>query len=233
MFPTNLICRTFGAKISVDYSERLIVSNDLITILLACCFILFAVAKFFYPRRFEEFLMLFFSDKYFLVHGKNDDIQHPFNILFFIPQIIGVSIFVFLVFKVFAPIEVAQNKWLLVQIATAYAVFVLIKYLLEKIIANILSIDSIVNQYLYQKLSYRNFLAIILFIVNIIFLYVWPPTPLALGILSGFIIIFNIIVLLYRYKTSGSLIISNFLYFILYLCALEISPYIILYKALN
>ena len=116
-------------------------------------------------------MMLFFSDKYFLVHGKNDDIQHPFNILFFLPQIVGVSIIIYLAFQVFAPVEVVQNKWLLVQIATGYAAFVLIKYLLEKIIANILSIDVIVNQYLYQKLSYRNFLAIILFIINIIFIF--------------------------------------------------------------
>ena len=230
MFSTNLICCTFGAKTRVDYSERLVVSNDLITVLLMGCFISFSLAKYIYPRRFEEFMMLFFSDKYFLVHGKNDDIQHPFNILFFLPQIVGVSIIIYLAFQVFAPVEVVQNKWLLVQIATGYAAFVLIKYLLEKIIANILSIDVIVNQYLYQKLSYRNFLAIILFIINIIFIY---PTPMILGILIGFIIIFNITVLLYRYKMSGTLIISNFLYFILYLCALEISPYIILYKALN
>ena len=43
-------------------------------------------------------------------------------------------------------------------------------------------------------------------------------------------IVINAIALFYSYKTNGKLIITNFFYFILYLCALEISPYIILYK---
>ncbi len=217
-------------KIKVDFNARLIESTDWATYMLLGCFILFALSKYFYPKRFHEFSMLPITNQYFFVHGKNDEINHPFNIMLFAAQVICVSVFFYLLFKVFNPSEVQENEWLFLQICTAYSVFVLIKFSLEKIIGNIFSLDEIINNYLYQKLSYRNFLAILLFIANLFLLYIYQPQPQAMLIFCGIIATLNAIALLYSYKKNGKLIIRNFFYFILYLCALEISPYIILYK---
>ncbi len=214
----------------MDFSERLIESNDWATFLLGGCFVLFALSKYFYPKRFHEFLLLPITNQYFFVHGKNDELNHPFNMLLFVAQIISVSIFVFLLFEVFNPTKVKQNEWLFIQICTAYTAFILIKYSLEKIVGTIFSLDEMINQYLYQKLSYRNFLGILFFISNLFFLYIVTPTATTLLVFSCCIVLLNAIALLYSYKKSGNLILRNFFYFILYLCALEISPYIILYK---
>ncbi len=214
----------------MDFSERLITSTDWATYLLVACFVLFALSKYFYPKRFHEFSLLPITNQYFFVHGKNDELNHPFNMMLFVVQIICVSIFVFLLFKVFNPSEVQKNEWLFLQICTAYSVFVLIRFSLEKIVGNIFSLDVLINNYLYQKLSYRNFLGILFFIANLFFLYIYPPTANALLIFGGFALALNSIALLYSYKKNGKLIFSNFFYFILYLCALEIAPYIILYK---
>ena len=215
----------------MDFSEKLIAPTDFATYLLAACFILYALAKYFYPKRFHEFSMLPITNQYFFVHGKNDELNHPFNIMLFAAQILCVSIFVFLLFKVFNPSEIEGNEWLFLQICTAYSVFVLIKFSLEKIVANIFSMDALINNYLYQKLSYRNFLGILFFAGNLFFLYVYPPTATGLIIFGGCLLALNVIALLYSYKKNGKLILGNFFYFILYLCALEISPYIILYKS--
>src|SRR5690606_5950817 len=126
--------------------------------------------------------------------------------------------------------EVESNEWLFLQICTAYSVFVLMKFSLEKIIANIFSLDEVINNYLYQKLSYRNFLGILFFVGNLFFLFILPPTVTSILVFSGLLLILNAISLLYSYKKNANLILGNFFYFILYLCALEISPYIILYK---
>ncbi len=215
----------------VDFNERLIVSTDWTTYLLVGCFVLFAVAKYFYPKRFHEFSLLPITNQYFFVHGKNDELNHPFNMLLFAAQIISVSIFAYLLFSVFNSSEVQKNEWLFVQICTAYSLFILIKFSLEKIVANIFSLDELINDYLYQKLSYRNFLGILFFLGNLFFLHIYPPTVTALFFFSGIALALNAIALLYSYKKNGSLILGNFFYFILYLCALEIAPYIILYKA--
>ncbi|MGB3344349.1 MAG: DUF4271 domain-containing protein [Aequorivita sp.] len=215
----------------VYYSERLIESTDWATFLLVGCFVLFALAKYLYPKRFEEFLLLPVSDKYFFVHGKDAQITHPFSILLFAVQIICATIFIYLLFQAFNPEAAKNNPWLIVQIFAAYSIFVLVKFSIEKIVANIFSIDAIIDQYLYQKLSYRNFLGIILFLGNLVFLYVVQPTTTSLLVFSVVIVSLNVIIMSYNYKKSGKLVVSNFFHFILYLCALEISPYIILYKS--
>tara|TARA_R110002050_G_scaffold231375_3_gene367216 strand:- start:253 stop:906 length:654 start_codon:yes stop_codon:yes gene_type:complete len=215
----------------VDFSQRLVESTDWVTYLMLGCFILYALAKYYYPRRFQEFSLLPITNQYFFLHGKNDALHHPFNMLLFAAQILCVSIFIFLLFSVFNPTLVAQNEWLFIQICTAYSVFVLIKFSIEKIIANVFSMDDLINNYLYQKLSYRNFLGLLFFIGNLFFLYFYQPTPMAMLLFGGFALFLNAIALLYSYNKNGNLIFRNFFYFILYLCALEISPYIILYKS--
>ena len=215
---------------NLDFSERLIVSTDWATYLLIGCFVLYALSKYFYPKRFHEFSLLPLTNQYFFVHGKDDELNHPFNMLLFVAQILSVSVYAYLLFSVFTPAEVEKNEWLFIQICTAYSVFVLIKFSLEKIVANIFSLDEIINNYLYQKLSYRNFLGILFFLGNLFFLYIYPPTVMAMLIFTGCALAFNSIALLYSYKKNGNIILSNFFYFILYLCALEIAPYIILYK---
>ncbi len=191
---------------------------------------LLAVAKYSYPRRFEEFVLLPLSDKYLTVRGKDDAVYHPFNIILFTIQVICVSIFIFLLFRAYKPMEIQTNHWLFVQILTGYTIFVFIKLSIEKMLANIFSIDGLIDQYLYQKLSHRNFLGLLLFLGNLFFLYVVNTSQMSLLIFAIVILLLNTIALFYSYKKNGKLIATNFFHFILYLCALEISPYIILYK---
>lgn len=217
----------------MQYVERYTESLDWITLFLVGCVVLFSIAKYAYPRRFDEFILLPINNMYFFVHGKNHDLKHPFNILLFLVQVISVSLFIYLFFKTNDPASVKAKPWIFLQICTAYAFFVALKLTVEKIIGSVFNLDTIVNSYLYQKLSYRNLLAIGIFTVNVVFFYVIPATVPYLIIAWVVILVLNCIALFYSYKTIGNLILSNFFYFILYLCALEISPYIIIYKVLQ
>ncbi|HLV93433.1 MAG TPA: DUF4271 domain-containing protein [Aequorivita sp.] len=213
----------------MEYSIRIIESNDWATYLLVLCFLLIALAKYFYPRRFDDFMMLPVNNKFFTVHGKEDNLQHPFNIIFFGVQVICATVFIKLLIE--NTFEGSRdNPWLLLQICAFYCLFVLAKMTIEKIVANLFSIDSIIDHYLYQKLSYRNFISLFLFAGSLIFIYIFPGQYKAMLVFVLAILALNVITLLYSYKKNGILIASNFLYFILYLCALEISPYIILYR---
>ena len=212
----------------MEFIERHIESLDWVTILLVGCLIATAIAKQLYPKRFEEFIILPLTNKYFLIQGKNDDLIHPFNLLLFISQIGVVSLFIHLFFKS----KANDNPWLFVQILTGYTAFILIKVSVEKIISVIFSIEGIINQYIYLKLSYKNFLALVLFLGNVLFYYLIEPSKKMLIIFALSIIFLNIISLINSYKTYKKNILNNFFYFILYLCALEISPFIILYITL-
>ena len=213
----------------MEYVVRTFENLDWITAVLVGCLLCYTLAKYLYPKRFQEFTLLPVTNKYFLLLGKGDEIKHPFNVLLFVPQVVLVSLFLFLFLKT-SKYNVENPFILFIQICSAYSVFVLAKFIIEKLIGAIFNLEIIINKYLYQKLSYRNLLAIVLFIGNIIFFYIHQPTITLLLIFLALLIILNIITLFYSYKTNSQLIFSELFYFILYLCALEISPYIILYK---
>ncbi|MFC7356426.1 DUF4271 domain-containing protein [Jejudonia soesokkakensis] len=213
--------------------ERHTESLDWLTLLFVGCIVVYGLTKYLFPRRFQEFIALPLSNKYFLVQGRNEEIQHPFNMLLFVTQIISFSVFIYLVTKTAIPDEIATNKWIFVQIISGYTFFILTKYFVEKIIGTVFSMDSLINRYLYQKLSYRNLIAILVLVANLFFVYVFAPSLTLLLIFAVLLLVLNCIALFYSYKTNGKLILGNFFYFILYLCALEISPYIIIYKALT
>jgi len=125
-----------------------------------------------------------------------------------------------------------QGVLLYLQIVSYYTLFLGVKFYIEKIIANLFSFDEYLEIYLYHKLSYRNLMGIFLLGINILFLYTLPQSPLLLLILILILLLVNLLSLFYTYRTNEKFIIDRFFYFILYLCALEISPYLILYKAI-
>jgi len=213
----------------LELIPRIIETNDLATYLLVFSFLLLAATRHLYPRQFMDVLVLPLNSKYFKIHGKEDIFKNPFNYLFFLFQIINASILIFLLITNRNP-EAIANPWLLLQIGTLYTVFVIAKTMVDKIFANIFSIDSIIDSYLFQKLSYRNLISMLIFVANLIFLYTIPYTGNIIWFYLAVILILNILSLLSIYIKNRKLISSYFSYFILYLCALEISPYIILYK---
>ena len=214
--------------------ERHVESLDWISLILLGAFMLLSLVKTAYPQRFEDFTSLLTSNKFMVFRGKEYKAFHPFNILMFLLNILSVSLFLFLIFQLVWPGSLPDSPEILfVRIATGYASFILLKFGIEKIIANIFDLDRIIDYYLYQKLAYRNFIALLLFIPLLFFFYTFPPTPLILSIIFGLVLLTNTISLITIYKQNQNLISANWFYFILYLCALEIAPYIILYKLIT
>jgi hypothetical protein len=213
----------------VNYLERSIENLEWITIILVSCFCLLAILKVVHPKRFGEFILLPMSNKYFLVQGKNDLLTHPFNVILFIIQIANVSLLIYLIVK---PPE--NNSFIFyVYIVLFYSVFMIVKMLLEKIVGTLFSIETLINKYLYHKLTYLNLFSLLLFILNIFIFYLIEPSKSIIIIIGLSFFVLNLIYIIYSYKKYRSLIFGNFFYFILYLCALEISPLLLLYTVIE
>ena len=208
--------------------HRTIESLDWITFILVGCVILVTVLRVVYPKRFDDFMKLPMSNNYFLTKGKFEELKHPFSVLFFLIQVLTLSLFIFLFF-----LEKRElSATIFIKITLASFTFILIKTCIEKLIGSIFDIETIINNYIFTKLSYRNFISLFLIVLNFIFYFSVEPTMLLLFIFSGFIVLLNLFILFINYKNYRSLIFSNFFYFLLYICALEISPYLILYKVI-
>ena len=209
------------------YTNRIIESLDWVTLIMVGCILIIAILKVIYPKRFNDFIRLPVSNNYFLAKGKSEELRHPFSILLFVIQLISISLFVNLFF-----LEKGKaNVLLFLQILFVVFVFIIVKTSIEKMIGAIFSIEKLIDHYIYEKLSYRNFLSLLLIITNLIFYFSIKPALNILLILTGILFLVNMLILSYSYKNYRSLIFSNLFYFLLYICALEISPYLLLYKA--
>ncbi len=214
----------------MEFITREIISTNWLTILIVFCLTLLAIAKGINSFRFYDFVGLFSNNKYIISYQKPNKLSSIFNVVLLLLQIASVSLFIYICFDVFewqtTPVEVT----LYFKISIIYTVIVICKLLIEKIIATIFSIDAIIDEYLFYKVSYRNFIGLLLLPINIIFIYSIHPSKIVFIILFVAMAVLNTIVLISFYRKNENTILNHLFYFILYLCALEIAPYFILYK---
>ena len=213
--------------------ERSVISNDWITLVFVACLLLITVAKVAYESRFVDFAELLINEKYMLKAGKDIQFENPFNLILFTAQFLSISLFIYLAFEQFEISSDVTSFLLYLRIALAYVVFVSLKFFIERMLGVLFNGEQQLNAYQLSKLSYRSYFALILLPVNALFVYAVHPNILAIQIVVAIFIIFNIISLFNTYRRYEKLIYNNLFYFILYLCALEIAPYFILYKVFS
>lgn len=211
---------------------RNVIAQDWLTIILVVCMALLAITRFTYERRFLSFIGVVSNDEYLIKSGKYK-FQDPFNLLLFMVQLLSITAFIYLVITRFNLTSALSAQILFLRVMLCYILFVGVKFLLERIIAVLFNGEEVLRPYHYHKLMFRNFLGMLLLPINALFAYSFVPDKnTVMGILIFFALLnaFSIGNIIRRYE---KLITSNLFYFILYLCALEIAPYLILYKLLS
>ena len=208
---------------------RDVYSNELFTILLVAGLVIIAIAKMTAPKRFEDFLLVIGNSKYLKIYSRDQKFLDKFDALLFGNLILGLATFSFVVYKnIYDTKGIDVN--ILFKLIIGISTFILIKVLIERLIGSLFEIDKLIDQYLFQKISYKNYLGLLLLPINAILLFSFNNSLHLVYIFTVLLLIVNIIGLITSFKTHQSLIKSNLFYFILYLCALEIAPYIILYQ---
>ncbi len=211
---------------------REIISNEWYTILIVLSLCVLTLAKQVYANRFREFLGVVGNSKYLKIYSREKKLFDKFDSLLFLNLIISLSIFSLLCYTTLID-PLLFDIILLVKIALGIGIVLLVKSFLDRIIASLFEINTIIDAYIFQKTSYKNFIGILLLPINVFLVFVIPPNPAIFYVILGVLILINLIGLITSIKSHQKIIIHNFFYFILYLCALEIGPYIILYKLLK
>lgn len=214
----------------MELIERYSTANDLMTLVILLVLILLVIARSLYPYRFEDFMALFSSGKYMIIKSREHKALFGFNVLMLIVHLLIASIFIFVVYRTFIDPDPQETNVLFLRIFTAYSFLVLLKSTVEKMIANIFDLDESIENYLFQKHSYRNFISLGLFVVSIFLVYSGNPGKWVFYITGAFLAAFWIFSYVRIIRKNQGFITLNLFYFILYLCAIEIAPYIILYK---
>ncbi|MBT8266238.1 MAG: DUF4271 domain-containing protein [Bacteroidia bacterium] len=211
---------------------RNIISNEWFTILIVLCLIIIAFTKLSFSRRFNDFVTVVGNSNYLKIYRRDQKFIDQFDGLLFLNLVISASIFVFLAFTTLIdPIEF--DIFLFIKILVAIGAIILIKVLLERLIGSLFDIDDLMDSYIFQKTNYRNFTGLFLLPINILLIYSFEPTSVIIYVVMAFIVLIHLIGFLTTFKSYQNVIIENLFYFILYLCALEFGPYILLYKVFN
>ncbi len=207
---------------------RILEPRDWATALFVLSFALIAVSKTVFENRFHDFMKLIVSDKYIKMYRDSSNLMSGFTILLFVIHLISLAFFVQLVLSNFG--YASKTDWILfIQIFTFLTVFILSKFLIEKIIATSFDIEEFTEQFNLQKVSYRTYVGLLLLPVNVILFYN-NITPLKLIYVLIFVIFaINILTYVISLKNYQNLLFGKLFYFILYLCALEIAPYYFMY----
>jgi hypothetical protein len=214
----------------MDYilEQRAIENKDWATILFVLCFILIAITKTFSEARFSDFLKLIVTDKYTKIYKDPSFMLSWFTISLFIVQLISFAFFILLLLNYFG--LASKTDWIkYIQIITLIGVFVLSKYLIEKIVATSFKIEDFIEQFNLQKVSYRTFIGLFLLPINLILYYNDISLDFIIYGTVAIVLIINCFTYLLSLKAYQSLLFSKMFYFILYLCALEIAPYYFMY----
>lgn len=212
----------------IVFEPRVIEAKDWATYLFVLSFTLIAVTRTAFETRFNDFLKILVSDKYIKVYKDPSHLMSGFTVLLFVVQSISFSFFIQMALSHFG--YVSKTDWILfIRILTFFGVFVLTKFLIEKIIAAIFNIEEFAEQLNLQKVSYRTFISLLILPLNIYLFYSNNTSNVLLFCIIAIILIINLYSYLISLKIYQNLLIGKLFYFILYLCALEIAPYYFIY----
>ena len=170
------------------------------------------------------------------MYNKKEKLLNWFHIFFTVFQIINFSLFIYLALQiVFKESLIIREFGGLVYpiILGGLLFFILAKVSLQLGNGFIFNSNRTISELIFKKLSYLNYSALIMFASNIILCYVLKDSLIVVYVSFFLILLINTIGWVTLLRNHQNFLAANFFYFILYLCALEIAPFIIIGSYLN
>ncbi|MCM4166834.1 hypothetical protein KCTC52924_01688 [Arenibacter antarcticus] len=201
---------------------------DWITLILFSSILFMVLAKNLFYSRFLNFIILPFNNKYIFMYNKKDKLFNWFNIFITGFQILNLSLFLFFINEVFfTPVEKHAVETY-GAILLGLIVFLMLKLFFQLSNGFIFNSKSTISEIVFKKLSYLNYSGIIMLLANLALNFIFPGSKTVVFTSILLILLINIMGWATALRNHQNFIASNFMYFILYLCALEIAPIILI-----
>jgi hypothetical protein len=208
---------------------REIIYNDWYTAIIIVSLTIIVSAKLLNPNRFIDFMRLLGNSNYLRIHFKDHRFLDPFDVLLFINFCTNAVLTLILTYSYYSSMANLTHADFVKLVAVLGLGFIT-KMLLELGIGSLFEIQKLSHSYVFQKVSTLNFLGVLLLPLNALFIFRFPDQGRLLVIILTFSGLIILIGLFKSIKSYQKLLINNLFYFILYLCTLEIGPYVILCK---
>jgi len=211
--------------------ERVSFTNSWVTLVIMIVLVLITLLKNNYNQQFNKLLSLLYSEKYYTDYVKiNPLLFNRFHFLFFFVIIFNLSLLIFFVFKTFYSELITNDFYFYFQIFNITVLFILVRYVIGFLLSIIFELNDEQRYLTFLKMSNLSFLSIVVFPLIIVVAY-------SVGFFQKFLLIVGLILFvvlsLFNYIKlikNERLNFTNLFYLFLYLCALEIAPFIVIYK---
>lgn len=213
--------------------QRVINNIDWITAIIFSSILFMVIAKNLFYNRFLNFIILPFNNKYIFMYNKKDKLLNWFNIFFTLFQLLNFSLYIYLTSNILSNSESDQYPVVFSIILGFLFLFLFGKILLQMGGGFVFNNNKIITEFIFKKLSYLNYSSIIMLAANIILTYVLKDSRIVVFASIFLIVLVNVIGWITIIKNYQKLISGYFFYFILYLCALEIAPFVIILNYLK
>lgn len=207
---------------------RTIDTADWIATVLFTSIFFLVLAKGFFYTRFLNFIILPFNNKYIFMYSKKDMLFNWFNLFFTIFQLLNCSLFIYLSWNVLGDSNREYDPKTFFVIAGSLILFLSVKIFLQLGNGFVFNTNRVIREFVFKKLSYFNYSGLVMFLANVALVYIFEDSPVMVYMALGLILFINGMGLALLLRNHQSFITANFFYFILYLCALEIAPLVII-----
>ncbi|MFZ9002396.1 MAG: DUF4271 domain-containing protein [Robiginitalea sp.] len=213
--------------------ERTFESNDWITAVFLLSLLSLVFARAFFYNRFQNFIILPFNNKYIFLYNKKGRLVHGFHMVMTLFMFLNLCLYLTLVAGTLFPEEIRADGTVMLVIAAGLILLFAGKFLLQFAGGAILEFRGLLDSLIFKKMTYLNYSALLMFLANLLLGYVLRDSKIVVFTSLILILVINLIGWIGILKIHQKLIASHLFYFILYLCTLEIAPFLIISNLLK
>ncbi|AZQ42895.1 DUF4271 domain-containing protein [Nonlabens ponticola] len=214
---------------TMETLSRYALNLDWVAVVLMLCLTALGVVRQVSNIALSDFLGVYTSSKFIKI--TSDDRMDNYKLLLFTGLITYPILISLVLYKLHVDFYGGDSGILTYGIIlTVVSAFLLFKHYLGRLIGTVANFEFLLDQADHSRNIYRVALCFLLILLNLFIYYVFPTYEQVVLIACTTVLF---VFLLYHFIIIGSLLKSiggSILYFILYLCTLEIAPYLLLYK---
>ena len=209
---------------------RDILLKDAFTVIILLLIIIITLIKYNNHKKFNSLLKIFWNSSYLKKYKYEKVTYYPFDYFLQINFVISVGLFVFIYNVTYNGNRLSFNFLEFLDIIQIIVAFLVLKNLTELVISWFFNIQWLTNLYLNEKINYNSLIGLIILLINVLILYFFNPSINVLFIFIYIILLLKLAAYINSFILHQKTIKKSWFYFILYLCTLEIIPYLLLYN---
>ena len=209
---------------------RDILLKDAFTVIILSLIIIITLIRYNNHKKFNSLLKIFWNSSYLKKYKYEKITYYLFDYFLQINFIVSLGLFVFIYNIIYNGNRLSFNFLEFIDIIQIIITFLVLKNLTEIVISWVFNIQWLTNLYLNEKINYNSLIGLIILPINVLILYFFNPSINILFIFIYIILLLKLTAYVNSFILHQKTIKKSWFYFILYLCTLEIIPYLLLYN---